>query len=151
MRILAEAEELRVTSNGRHRWLVGDAGYETPCWIWLLYRDPDGYGKAVVEEGEKRTSTTAQRWVYERVLGPVPEGMTLDHQCPNRCCVNPHHMEPVPHIENVRRSRVRKLTQESADAIRSRRGTASARRVAEEFGIGHTTVFDIWHGRRWAA
>ena len=47
----------------------------------------------------------AHRWAYEQLVGPIPEGMTLDHLCYTRNCVRPEHLEPVTSGENVRRSR----------------------------------------------
>lgn len=41
---------------------------------------------------------------YERLVGPVPAGLELDHLCRNRACVNVEHLEPVTHSENVWRS-----------------------------------------------
>ena len=37
------------------------------------------------------------------VVGPIPDGCELDHLCRNRACCNPDHLEPVTHLENVRR------------------------------------------------
>jgi len=45
----------------------------------------------------------AHRAVYESERGPIPEGMTLDHLCRNRGCVNPDHLEPVTNRENILR------------------------------------------------
>jgi len=45
------------------------------------------------------------RWTYTQVRGPVPTGMTLDHLCRRKNCVEPFHMEPVSLQENIRRAR----------------------------------------------
>lgn len=41
--------------------------------------------------------------MYERLAGPIPEGLTLDHLCENKDCVNPDHLDPCDRGENVRR------------------------------------------------
>jgi hypothetical protein len=43
------------------------------------------------------------RFVYELVRGRIPPGLTLDHLCRVRHCVNPYHLEAVPHRVNVLR------------------------------------------------
>lgn len=43
------------------------------------------------------------RVVYELVVGPIPDGMQLDHLCRQRACCNPDHLEPVTCLVNVRR------------------------------------------------
>lgn len=40
------------------------------------------------------------RVVYELLVGPIPEGLQLDHLCRNRVCGNPDHLEPVTNREN---------------------------------------------------
>lgn len=40
---------------------------------------------------------------YELLVGPVPDGMELDHLCRNPPCVNPAHLEPVTHKVNMER------------------------------------------------
>ena len=70
------------------------------CWIWQREIDRHGYGR-VRKQGHNRR---AHRLVYELLVGPIPDGMTIDHLCRVRSCVNPDHLEPVTATENVRRS-----------------------------------------------
>ena len=69
------------------------------CWLWTAGR-AGTYGGFFVGEGEKRR-TYAHRWAYEFCVGPIPEGLQLDHLCRVRLCVNPDHLEPVTRRENV--------------------------------------------------
>ena len=69
------------------------------CWEWLGIKDAHGYGKFNIHNQMKM----AHRVSYEMMLGTIPDGMELDHLCRNRGCVNPHHVEPVTHAENVLR------------------------------------------------
>ena len=73
---------------------------EFGCRVWQGALDAGGY--PIVWRG--RRPARAHRVVYEREVGPVPEGKVLDHACRNRACVRPDHLEPVTHAENVRRS-----------------------------------------------
>ena len=43
------------------------------------------------------------RKVWEEARGPIPEGMTIDHLCMQKTCINPDHMEVVTRSENSRR------------------------------------------------
>jgi len=68
------------------------------CWLWTGYVDIKGYGRF---RGEPHNR--AHRWIYEAMIAEIPEGLTLDHLCRVRNCVNPYHLEPVTLIENSRR------------------------------------------------
>lgn len=88
------------------------------CWPWVGFVDASGYGKLNIrcDDGRHRPRR-AHRIVYETLVGPIPEGMELDHTChsqdprclggpacPHRRCVRPDHLEPVARAENQRRA-----------------------------------------------
>jgi hypothetical protein len=65
------------------------------CWVWTGGRR-GRYGAFWVE-GQQMG---AHRFAYELLVGPIPDGLTLDHLCCNPPCVNPGHLEPVTFREN---------------------------------------------------
>jgi hypothetical protein len=72
------------------------------CWLWTGSRYTGGYGKFFAFGRER----AAHRVSYEFFVGPIPEGLALDHLCRVRRCVNPDHLEPVTYRENTLRSPV---------------------------------------------
>ena len=93
----------------------------TGCWLWTSYEIGNGYG--------------CHRKVYEALKGPIPHGLSLDHLCRVRCCVNPDHLEPVTHEENVRRGEC---------GVNNRVKTHCPR--GHEYTAGNTRVYK---GKRW--
>jgi hypothetical protein len=84
------------------------------CVLYTGYITGGGYGQISVNGTQK----LAHRAVYELTVGPIPEGMELDHTCHNRdascmggttClhrrCINVDHLEPVTGAENTRRGK----------------------------------------------
>jgi hypothetical protein len=78
-------EKIRIDKNG--------------CWNWLGGGTGKGHGK-VHWEGKW---LVAHRVIYKLLVADVEDHLDLDHTCRNRCCVNPHHVEPVTKKENTRR------------------------------------------------
>jgi hypothetical protein len=71
------------------------------CWLWLGAIDKkSGYGVFNVQGGRTKK---VHRLAYELMIGAPPQGMSLDHLCRVRHCVNPEHLEPVTQRENVMR------------------------------------------------
>jgi hypothetical protein len=71
------------------------------CLLWTAGRTGGkGYGSFWPTPAR---SVPAHQFAYELLVGPVPEGLELDHLCRVRACVAVAHLEPVTHQENVRR------------------------------------------------
>lgn len=102
-RLIAEALTVARQRTGRS----GKAGVElapSGCWIWTGAVNNRGYpcwGRSL-----------AHRRMYELLIGRIPNGLELDHLCKVPRCVNPEHLEPVDHAENVRRSSVGQVNAE---------------------------------------
>ncbi len=69
------------------------------CWLWTGARTSKGYG----EFHHDNRIRPAHRWAYEFCVGPIPEGLTLDHLCRVHHCVFPVHLEPVTNRVNLLR------------------------------------------------
>jgi uncharacterized Zn-finger protein len=79
-------------------WAKVDRRGPDDCWPWLAGRDYLGYGAF---SRVRAKTERAHRVGYELLVGPIPEGLQLDHLCRNTSCVNPAHLEPVTNRENV--------------------------------------------------
>lgn len=91
------ADELR---RFEAKYTVGDAGHDTPCWLWTGAVDKgSGYARFRMHSNTR----LGHRVAYVHYVGPVQEGLELDHLCRVRRCVNPAHLEPVTHSVNLMR------------------------------------------------
>lgn len=77
----------------------------TACWNWTGAIMPRGYGHLTIPGylSAERREVLAHRLAWELFRGLIPTGMTIDHLCRNRICVNVDHLECVTLKENVRR------------------------------------------------
>lgn len=70
------------------------------CWFWTGSLGSHGYGQLRVG----RSTGLAHRVSYELLVGPIAEGLQVDHLCRVLRCVNPAHLEAVTPRTNVLRS-----------------------------------------------
>jgi HNH endonuclease len=80
------------------------------CWLWLGTKPHSDkprslpYGMLGIQFPDGRWKMRgAHRISYELNVGPIPKGMTLDHQCNNPSCVNPSHLVPATMKNNLLR------------------------------------------------
>ena len=75
--------------------------FTAECWLWTGEINDGGYG-VFVPMGRKPYAR-AHRCSYELFVGPIPEGLQLDHLCRVRHCVRPEHLEAVHQYVNILR------------------------------------------------
>lgn len=74
---------------------------ENGCWISTYSVASHGYAQIGWKNGSERNVVTAHRASWTHFNGPIPEGMTIDHICHVRRCVNPEHLRLMSNIENA--------------------------------------------------
>lgn len=135
------------------------------CWPWRGHVLPNGYG--TFHAGQSVGKILAHRYALEQVLGePLGERMAL-HSCDNRGCVNPAHLRPGTHAENMADMHDRgravappvmhgeenpaaKLTAEQVAEIRTRlMAGETGKDIAEHFGVSTSLVSMIRKEQKW--
>lgn len=76
---------------------------ESGHWLWTGFRTHGGNGYGQFSGKPNTNAFLAHRFAYELMVGPIPEGLQIDHLCRIKNCVNPDHLEAVTPRENVRR------------------------------------------------
>lgn len=79
--------------------LTDSTEFTDTCWIWLGNLSASGYSLIKVDGKQ----TKAHRYFYELFIDNIADGLTIDHLCRNKRCVNPEHLEPVSNRENIKR------------------------------------------------
>ena len=90
----------RVAERAATRYVVDEAG----CWISTYSVASHGYAQIGWQDRDFRQIVTAHRASWVHFHGQIPEGMTIDHTCKQRRCVNPAHLRVLSNYENARRT-----------------------------------------------
>lgn len=72
----------------------------TGCWLWSGSLNWRGYGRITING----SGVGAHRLSYELHVGSIADDLEIDHLCRVRSCVNPRHLEAIPHALNVQRA-----------------------------------------------
>jgi len=118
---------------------------ETGCWVFDGCLSRAKYGRVKGDDGEW---VYAHREMYVRTRGEIPDGWHLHHTCENTKCINPAHLEPLTAQDNIRRSRLAKLSHDKAEAIRS--SDEPAQVLAKRYGVSEARIYAVrryvsWH------
>lgn len=133
------------------------------CWLWLGFKDQDGYGKFDLRSPIKR-SIPASRMAYELIYGPIPDGMLVCHICDNPSCCNPKHLYAGTPSDNNRDAFIRnrrsnkgesgptsKLTEDQVKIIRQiyNAGQVTQSQLATLAGVHYSTISAIITRKSW--
>lgn len=124
----------------------------TGCWLWLRSTNRKGYamlgGHWWRSSGGR--SVLAHRISWEDARGErIPDGWTVDHLCRTRSCINPDHLKPGPHADNVRNSSRSIVNEDQVRQIRALPEGTKTRSIADEFGLSMVQVRKIVQRAAW--
>lgn len=141
-------------------WLLARSEVRGDCLIWTKGRSAGGYGYASYDGRQWGVHRLA--WVARYGLIPSETPFVL-HRCDTPPCWADDHLFLGTHADNmadmVAKGRVRaprgerhgraKLTE--ADVRQIRASTESTRAAGARFGVSHSVIASIRHGRIWVS
>jgi hypothetical protein len=141
------------------------------CWLWTGPVNPKGYGYVPL-----RRTVLAHRLSYQLAYGDVPKGTFICHRCDTPACVRPSHLYAGDVRTNAADAKARgrlatgkrngrhtkpectargtdrrtaKLTWDDVAWIRSLRGQATQKVMAESFGVSGSVICNILNNKAW--
>lgn len=142
-------------------WEKVDSGDPDECWVWTGYRNPDGYGHVTIDGKVRRAHRVAYSWEEED-----PGEMNVLHECDNPPCVNPDHLYLGSQGDNLKDAYERgrreprdmsgekgpgaKLSERDVREIKRRLENGDVHQdIADDYGVGRTTITMISNGDTW--
>lgn len=122
----------RLAPEWRQR-LISDSHSVEGCWLWRKHVDKSGYARTTYAKDYEQL---AHRLSYRLFKGEIPDGLTIDHLCRRRYCINPDHLDAVTQRENVLRG----------EGVAARRARQTHCKRGHEFSRENTYIFR--NGRR---
>ena len=125
------------------------------CWTWMAATRGGGYGHFVVDGRD----VVATRWIYERQIGRISDGLLVCHKCDNPKCVNPDHLFLGTEADNMldrdakgrqrrgERTNTSKLTEEQVGDIR--RSDEPYEALAGRYGVTADAIYKARVGITW--
>lgn len=71
------------------------------CWLWN--GQADRYGQVIINSHGHRYRVIVHRFVYETLVGEIPDGFHLHHECRTPGCCNPAHLVALSAKDHARR------------------------------------------------
>ena len=131
------------------------------CWIWQGRKGRGGYGVF----DWKNTGIGAHRASYELFIGNIPDELEIMHVCDNKLCVNPEHLRPGTHLDNMKdmytkgrrkavsgeRNGNSKLKQEQVISIRKEyaEGNTTFKKLGKKYEVDQALIHRIVKGYIW--
>ncbi|MBZ5735036.1 HNH endonuclease [Nocardioides sp. TRM66260-LWL] len=116
---------------------------QSGCWEWPGRKTAGGYGVMRAGVSGSHARLYVHRAAYELWVGPIPEGLVIDHLCRNTLCFKPQHLEPVTPAENTRRG--------EAPSTAQARAKVCAKGHEYEPGARCRACYNAWQRERRAA
>lgn len=143
-------------------WKKCKINEESNCWEWQGSVTEKGYGRFDVSINNKTKHFRAHRISYELCIGDIPPNIMVCHECDNPSCINPEHLFLGTNADNIadmmKKNRQRKgeihgrnkLSLDEVQYIKSfPKYHGSGVKLAEQFAVSKTTIYDIRNGKRW--
>jgi hypothetical protein len=123
-------------------------------WLWSKSIDKRGYGMSSLQG--RTMGAHVVSWIAFNQK-PVPSGHYVLHKCKKRPdCVNPAHLYTGTHTENMMDKKrdgtgnpVRKITEETAQAIMLSKGQGTMLERAKKFNVSVAIINGIDRGTSW--